>query len=607
MYRELFRSRDFLRVLGGALLIPLAFSAPDAPIVSGAPVSVRGALLLLSIIVNGLPIVIEAVKGLWAREINVDELVSIAVIACVAAGEYFEGAVVAAIMVVGALVEEAVSETARKSIRDLVEVSPKKAVVERDGKEVVVDVKDVEKGDVLVVRAGDTIPVDGVVVKGGTSVDEASVTGESIPVKKTLDDHVYAGSVCVDGYIRLRADKVGGDSTLGRIIAMVEAAEGQKTESGRVVDKYAAWFTPTILTIASAAWFVTGDVNRAVTVLIVGCPCSFLLASPVTSVAAIGRAAKSGVLVKGGGYLENMAAATGFFFDKTGTLTTGRPKIVDIRPVGGRTRDEILASAAAIEKGGRHPLGTAIVEEAEAGGLRLPDASDIHSEAGRGVAGVIDGKRIEIVTSAKADESGNTNVDVLAYGEPCGEPYGVISLLDAPREAAAKTIRDLRAEGIADLVILSGDQPSPVRRIADAVGIDQFHAAQKPEEKLETISSYAKGGSVYVGDGVNDAPALKAASVGVAMGLRGADTALETADIVLMNDRLEALPHLVRLARRMSLIIKVNILLSFGINALAVAAASAGFLTPIMGAVIHNAGSILVVSLAASVRFMRER
>ncbi|TVM19998.1 cadmium-translocating P-type ATPase [Oceanidesulfovibrio indonesiensis] len=602
VYRELFQSKDFYRVLAGALLIPIAYLFENTAVPAAPSLSFGDVLLLASIAINGLPIIIEAAKGLMAREINVDELVSIAIIACIINGYYAEGAIVSAIMVIGALVEEAVSDSARNSIRALVEVTPETAVLEVRGAEKPVAVKDVKRGDILVIRAGDTIPVDGTVIEGGTSVNEASITGESIPIVKSLHDEVYAGTISVDGFIRVRAERVGEDSTIGRIIQMVQVAEQQKTESAKIVDKYATWFTPIILAIAALTYIVTKDISRAITMLIVGCPCSFLLASPVSTVAAIGRAAKAGILVKGGKYLEHIATASGYFFDKTGTITQGEPEIVEIHTTDGYSREGLLAVAAAIEKCSLHPLGIAIVETAESMSLELPKATEIHTVAGRGISGRIAEQYVEISTSQESDDRGYTNVDVIVDGDVCG----TISFLDRPRKTAEKTIRELRAEGVDDILIISGDQLPSVRKVAQDVGIQQFYATQKPDEKLDKIKSYTKGEVVYIGDGINDAPALKAASIGIAMGLRGADVALETADIVLMNDRLDQLPFLIRLGRRMSRIIKINILLSFGINAVALVASFYGLLTPILGAITHNIGSVLVVCLATSISFTKE-
>lgn len=603
VYRELFRSSDFIRVFLGALLIPLSFLLPQIQVVPMLKLGLRDVVLLISIGINGVPIIMEAAKGLVNREINVDELVSIAVIACVINGNYLEGAVVSAIMVAGALIEEAVSDTARNSIKKLIEVTPNTATIEQDGKELLVDVQDITVNSVLVLKAGDTIAVDGTVIEGTTAVDESSITGESIPVSKNKGDQVFAGTICTDGYIKVRADRVGNDSTIGRIIAIVEQAEQQKTKSGKIVDTYAAWFTPAILSAALLTYLLTQDITRAITVLIVGCPCSFLLASPVTTVAAIGRAAKSGIMVKGGKYLENIAEAQAFFFDKTGTITIGAPEVVAITPVQGVTELEVLSKAASIERGSLHPLAGAILKKAAQENLDYAQATAIHTEAGQGISGLVEGVKVEVKTSNAVDESGYSNVDVVVDGKL----YGTISFMDQPRAAASSTVQAIRELGISKIAIISGDQASPVRNTAQSVGINEYYASQKPIEKLEKIKAMAGGGVIYIGDGINDAPALKAADTGIAMGLRGADVALETADIVLMNDRLEQLPFLITLSRKMARTIKTNIWLSFAINFIAVLAGSFGLLTPITGAITHNIGSILVVALAASLRFMKEK
>lgn len=599
---NLTRSRDFLRCLAGAALILLSLPCAGLAVPGLSRLSVQDVLLLLAIAINGLPIIVEAAQGLVKRELNVDELVGAAILACLITGAYMEGAIVSAIMVFGALVEEAVSDGARDAIRSLAATTPETAQREQDGVESTVAIAEVRPGDCLVVRPGDLVPVDGTILDGKTEVNEAAITGESIPVLRQSGDTIFAGTTCVDGLVRLRADHVGSQSAMGRIIALVEAAEGQQTNSGRIVDRYGAWFTPVILALAALTFVITGDVTRAITVLIVGCPCSFLLSSPVTVIAAIGRAARHGILIKGGKYLEAMAEARGFFFDKTGTLTRGQPEVVAIHAGATTSPEQVLTLAAAVEIGSLHPLGQAIVEQARAQGLALPAASDLRTEIGRGVMGRIDGQTIAVVTSQAPGADGLSCVDVLIDGQPAGR----IELLDHPREGARQTIAALRAAGIDDLTMISGDQPQAVARVARDVGITQAHAAQKPAEKLALITAYAKGKTVYVGDGINDAPALKAASAGIAMGLRGVDVALETADIVLMNDRLDHLPFLVRLGRKMARTIKLGIFLSFAINVVAVAASFLGLLTPILGAVTHNLGSILVVSLAASLRFSKD-
>ncbi len=599
VYREIFKSDDFFKLAAGASLIPVALMIQSVDIRLVSRISLTDFILLVSIVVNGLPIIIEAVKGMAARDINVDELVSIAVIACVLNGNFLEAAVVSSIMVFGALVEEAVSDSARDAIRKLLEITPGTAMVERGGKEIEVPVAEIREGDILPIREGQVIAVDGEVIEGRAAVQEASLTGEPVPVTKEAKDNVYAGTVIAEGFIRIITLKVGEDATIGKIINMVKAAEQSKIQGTKIVDRYAAWFTPVILGAALITFLITWDITRAITVLIVGCPCSFLLAGPVTTVAAIGRAARAGILVKGGQYLENIARAKVFCFDKTGTITTGHPVVADIIPSDGFDKADLLEVAAAVENKSLHPLAVAIVEKAVADGLPIHEADDIHSLPGVGINGRVNGRQVDIETSDGQSDFGYTTVDVLIDGQKAG----IICLEDRPRPEAADSIRAIAAAGIQKVAMISGDREAPVEKIAKSVGITTWFAGQHPGDKLDRLAQMGKENMVYVGDGVNDAPALKAADTGIAMGFKGADVALETADIVLMNDTLSQLPFLIRLSKTMARIIKINISLSFLINFLAVGAGALGWLTPVMGAVTHNIGSILVVALAASIRF----
>ncbi|MBA3009655.1 MAG: cadmium-translocating P-type ATPase [Proteobacteria bacterium] len=598
VYQEIFKSDDFYRVMAGSALIPIALLLRS---VAFSYFSLMDVLLLISILINGVPIIFNAVKGVVDRQVNVDELVSIAVIACVINGNYLEAAIVSGIMVFGALIEEAVSDSARQAIQKLIEITPKTALLEREGKEISVLAVDIEKGDVLPIRAGQVIAVDGSILTGTIVVDESSMTGEPIPVSRQEKQMVYAGTVCVDGFARICALKVGADATMGKIIRLVEAAEKSKTRSSKIVDQYAKWFTPVILLAALATYFGTWDMTRAITVLIVGCPCSFLLAGPVSTVAAIGRAAKAGILVKGGQYLENIAGATVFCFDKTGTITRGKPFVVKTISCGDLDEQQILSLAAAVERKSLHPLALAIVEKAKALDCLAVDASDIQSFPGKGISGRVGTKNIEILSCDKFADQGVTTVAVQVEGQA----VGYICMEDLPRSTAKSAVQAIRDAGIRQIALISGDQEAPVSKVAQQVGITTWAACQKPADKLKRLAAFKNGQLVYVGDGVNDAPALKASDTGIAMGFNGSDVALETADIVLMNDDLGQLPFLIRLSRRMAATIKMSIGISFFINFVSVAAGAAGLLTPIWGAISHNIGSILVVVLAASIRFTK--
>ena len=599
VYREIFKSRDFYKFAAGAVLIPAAMIVQGR---GGAGISLADIILMASVLLNGGPIVIEAVKGLVERRINVDELVSIAIIACVLNQNFLEAAIVSAIMVFGALVEEAVSDSARDAIKKLIEVTPQTAVVVKNGQELEVETSRIKPGDVLIVRQGQVIAVDGRVIEGQAAVQEASLTGEPVPVRKKRGDSVYAGTSCADGFIQIETLKVGDDAAIGKIIKMVRGAEQSKTQGSKIVDRYTAWFTPVILAAALVTFFVTWDLTRAITVLIVGCPCSFLLAGPVTTVAAVGRAARSGILVKGGKYLENIARAKIFCFDKTGTLTTGCPVVTKVDVEDGWTKKEVLALASAVEKKSLHPLAQAIVEEAETQGLLVAEASDIISRPGRGISGRVAEKTVKVETGDTQNSLGYTCVDVLIDEKKAGS----ICLEDRPRSEASNVISMLRKDGIGKMVMISGDSTSSVDKIAKAVGIRTWFAGQYPEDKLNTLKDFGDRDMIYLGDGINDAPALKQADTGIAMGAKGADVALETADVVLMNDTLCQLPFLVDLSRTMARVIKVSIALSLIINFMAVGAGALGWLTPVTGAITHNIGSVLVVALAASIRFKRD-
>ena len=599
VYKKIFSSEDFIKTAAGGALIPIAFLVKSVQIQSMPSVSLMDMVLILSVIINGVPIIIGAVKGMAEKRLNVDELVSIAIIACLINGNFLEAAIVSAIMVTGALIEEAVSDSARHAIEDLIQTTPDTAILEKNGKEREVKVSRIVKGDIIVVKPGGIIPVDGAVMEGISAVDESAVTGEPIPKQKQTGDDVWAGTVSTDGFMRIRAEKVGRDSTMGKIISMVTAAEQSKIESAKIVDRYAAWFTPIILVSAALTYLFTQNFERAVTVLIVGCPCSFLLAGPVATVSAIGQAAKNGILVKGGIYLENIAKASGIFFDKTGTLTQGSPEVKEVVPLSDADENLLIQTAAALEKKMNHPLARAVVKKAEALSLVLPEAQDVMNIPGRGIKGTVDGQQVEVTTTRKFSGKGYTTVEVKIDQET----KGFISMLDQARAVAAETINDLKSLGIKDIAVVSGDQEAPVKNICSRIGIERSYAKQTPGDKLDRISEYNQGKLVYVGDGINDAPALKASDTGIAMGLNGSDAALETADIVLMNDRLDRMGYLFCLSRTMVRVIHINIALSFLINLFSVFAGFMGWLTPILGAFTHNIGSILVVGLSASIGF----
>jgi Cd2+/Zn2+-exporting ATPase len=480
---------------------------------------------------------------------------------------------------------------------------------------------DVGIGDILLVRPGERIPVDGVVKKGLTAVDESSMTGEPIPQEKTMGDAVYAGSLNQNGVVEIEASRVGEDTTLGRVIKLVSEAEAHKPEAIRLIDRYARWFTPTILACAAVAWALTGDLSRAVTILIVGCPCALILAAPTAIVASIGRGAKSGILVKGGRYLEEAGRADVVLFDKTGTLTQGKPRVDKIVAVDGVDQKSVLEQAASVEQASTHPLAQAVLKAASYAEITIDRAEEIITEIGLGVRGLVGGRLVEVGSAylrggtmnipdvlrphlERFKEDGAT--PLIVYQDR--RPLGILSVSDHIRPSAAETIKSLKSLGIERLGLLSGDHEKSARLVADAVGLTQAWSGHRPEEKLGVIREFQGSGSVviFVGDGINDAPALAAANVGIAMGAAGTDVALETADIALMNDDISKLPFLIKLSRRMRSTIKWNIAFGMIFNAVAVLASGGGLLSPIMGAIVHNVGSVIVVVSSASIAFASE-
>ena len=617
VYRELLGSRDFFRIaLAGVLT--LASYLWDRG--SGVQSSWGVGLALTALVLSGLPIIWGAYQGLSQRRVNVDELVGLAIIACLIEGEFLTAAVVSFVMVFGAMLEEATSNSARKAVESLVRLSPDTVTLIASGQTQTVPLIEVKVGDLLLVKPGERIPVDGVVMKGFTSVDESSMTGEPMPREKGVGDKIYAGTLNQYGVVEVEATRIGEDSTLGKVIKLVSEAERHKPQAVKLIDRYARWFTPMILLAAAITWLITGEAGRAITVLIVGCPCALILAAPTAIVASIGRAAKSGILVKGGLFLEESGRANTVLFDKTGTLTEGEPRVAEIYGVAGIEPYEVLARAACVEQNSTHPLAKAILKAANSAEIDICPVEEMVTEIGRGVRARVQGRLIEvgsaclagadipeILCSSLENIKENGTTPLLVYEE--GRVFGIISVADHIRPAARQMVQNLRRLGIRRIGLLSGDHEKAAIPVADSVGLTEAWAELKPEDKLRMIEDFQAMGEVviYVGDGINDAPALTRANAGIAMGGVGTDIALETADIVLMHDDISKLPFLVQLSRRTLKTIKWNIAFGLIFNVVAVLASGGGFLTPIMGAVVHNIGSVLVVLSSASIAFSADK
>lgn len=556
----------------------------------------------IAVALCGLPIVLEGFFGLVLRfDVKADVLVGIALVASVLTDEVFAAGEVAFIMQIGEMLEEMTVARARAGIERLVGLTPRTAHVVEGEVERTIDAEKVEKGMRLRVRPGETVPVDGVIVSGSTSLDQSALTGESMPVDKAEGDAVASGAVNRFGAFEMEATRVGEDSSIQRMVRLVQRADAAKAKIVRLADRWATWVVAIAVAAAAGAYFVTGDVLRSVTVLVVFCPCSLVLATPTAIMAAIGNATRHGFLVREGDALERLAGVRRVAFDKTGTLTKGEPEVVDVRAVNESDIDAtaLLLLAASAESPSEHPLGKAIVR-----GLRSrhPDAKLSEAEKftmtpGRGVEAVVGGRRVavgrgECESAGEWTERGCTVVEVSVDGTRAG----FIALSDMLRPHAKATVHAIRRTGTTP-VLLTGDADAAARTVAAQLDIEEVRANCMPEHKLAYIEEREGKGDpmCMVGDGINDAPALKAARVGVAIGLGGSDLAVEAADIALVGGDLVELPHLIALARRTRLTILFNLSFSMGLNFLAIALAIWGVLNPVTGALVHNAGSIFVI------------
>ncbi len=560
----------------------------------------------VAIILCGVPIIMEAIIGLiTAFDIKADVLVSLALIASVCIGEDFAAGEVAFIMQLGALLEDLTVAKARVGIEKLVHLTPQTARVIIDGVEKIIPAEQVKVEDIIRVLPGEIVAVDGIIFSGQTSVNQAVMTGESLPVDKTVGDEVSSGTVNQFGAFEMRATKVGEDSSIQRMIKLVQSANAGKAKIVGIADKWATWIVVIALTAAGLTWAITGEIIRAVTILVVFCPCALVLATPTAIMAAIGNATKHGFLVREGDALERLAKVSKITFDKTGTLTYGTPKVTAIKSVSDYSENEIYAFAAAAEQMSEHPLGKAIVR---CYGEKPAACKEFKMSLGEGVTATVDGKVVKAgnlkllkdITISKELANGagkylneGSTVIYIAIDEILA---GYIVLSDTVREESKDMISALGKIGVHP-VLLTGDNKNAANAIAGQLGISEVHANCLPEDKLNHIGSYQESGYAVcmIGDGINDAPALKKANVGIAMGDVGSDIAIDAADIALVDDEIKELPHLLSLSKRMMTTIKVNLSFSMGLNFLAIALAITGLLGPVVGALVHNAGSVLVI------------
>lgn len=577
----------------------------------------------VAIVLCGVPIVLEALIGLiTAFDIKADVLVSLALIASVLIGEDFAAGEVAFIMQLGALLEDVTVARARAGIEKLVHLTPQTARLLLPDGENIVPAGQVRVGDRLRVLPGESIPVDGVITSGQTSINQAVMTGESLPVDKTVGDEVSSGTVNQYGAFEMRATKVGEDSSIQRMIRLVQSADAGKARIVGLADRWATWIVVIALTAAALTWLITGEIIRAVTILVVFCPCALVLATPTAIMAAIGNATRHGFLVREGDALERLADVRKIAFDKTGTLTWGTPRVVTVASaLPGLDRAGLYALAAGAERLSEHPLGKAVVAGyREETGCETDPATAFDMLPGRGVSADVDGRRVLAGNPQLLAEHGVTiPADVqrqklleegctMIYMAVDGAFAGYIALSDTLREESAATIAALEAAGVRP-VLLTGDHERAADAIAARLGIREVRAGCRPEEKLEAIDGWQRDGMrvCMIGDGINDAPALKKADVGIAMGGVGSDIAVEAADIALVDDEVKELPHLMGLSRRMMTTIRMNLTFSMGLNFLSIVLAMTGALNPVVGALVHNAGSVAVILNSALLLKWRRR
>ncbi len=572
--------------------------------------TVASASAFIGALILGYPIVVTAIKDLRVGHLSINELVAIAVLAAFSSGDYKTAGVVAFFMLTGEIIETRTAEGARNSIESLIKLTPTKARrIKKDGGEEEVAASELAVGDVIRIRPGDNVAADGVIISGQGSFNQATITGESLPVDKKSGDEAFAGTQNLTGVLEIKVSRAGEDTTLGRVRELILAAEKTKLPIMKIVDQYMGFYTPLVLVIGALVWAFTHDLTRVIAVFVVSCPCAFILATPTAMVAALSAAARLGILIKNVADIEAAAKINAFVFDKTGTLTTGQLAVSRLAPIGETKPAELLRVAASAEKYSNHPTAKALAQIAGEAGVPLVEPQHFAETAGRGVKAEVGGAKVLVGRAQWLKDNGVTedfvkSVDLketegwsLIFVARDGRCIGWVGLQDQTRAEAKESLAELKDAGVRRIAMVSGDRQAVATRVAAEIGCEEAKGDCLPQNKVEFVRAMkAKGYRVAViGDGVNDAPALAAGDIGIAMGAAGSEVAIHSATIALMNNDLRRLPFLVKLSRSTRAVINQNFMFGIVFIIVGLTAAAFGYLNPIVAALLHNVGSLIVI------------
>ena len=568
-------------------------------------------IALFAVLFGGLQRFISGFKDVFNRRITVNVFVTVALIATVAIGEFITAAILIFIMSAAGAFESYTLDKTRKSIRGLLDLTPKKVTIKKNDEEVVIGIEEVKIGDLVIVRPGERIAVDGVVTNGQSSVNQAPITGESIPVEKNKGSQVFSGTLNEEGRIEIETTGVGEDTTLAKIIHLTEKAQATRPPFQNIADRFTHWFLPVVVLIAIGAYLASGDIRTAVAVLLVACPCAFAIATPTAITAGISNMAHRGILVKGGKYIEQAGSIDTLLVDKTGTFTIGSPVVMGVEEFNGATKEEILLWSAIAEKYSEHPLARAIIKHAKENDVKIPDPEDFKAVVGKGVIAQFEGQSLvvgkeELLTEMDIDLGENVKEQMKDHREKGrtimlvarnNKVMGLVSIADKVRPGVKEVILQLKEIGIKEIIMLTGDNAATAQSVAAEIGVDSFKANMLPEQKQEVVAEMQKAGKkvAMIGDGINDAPALALADIGIAMGATGTDVAIETADVSLMRDDLRSVADFIWTSKKVFRRIKLNIFFSIIYNVIGLILAAMGMLSPVGAIIIQEAGCLTVV------------